>query len=153
MPYLLLALGCLIGLYTLYRFMLKANIHQIKALFLSCALIAMVIALLFMAITGRLAAALALMVAMAPVIKFIIDAWNADKKKKQDEERTAPNYEVSSVSEAYQILGLEDGASADEIEQAHKRLIKKVHPDAEGSEWMAAKLNAAKDLLLDKKDS
>lgn len=50
--------------------------------------------------------------------------------------------------EAYQILGLEPGASREEIHQAYRRLIKGVHPDSGGSPFLTAKINAAKDLLL-----
>lgn len=50
--------------------------------------------------------------------------------------------------DALDILGLKEDASAEDIKAAYKKLMKKVHPDQEGSEWMAAKLNQAKDLLL-----
>ncbi len=50
--------------------------------------------------------------------------------------------------EAYQVLGLKPGAGEAEIQAAYHRLIRAAHPDAGGSDWLASRVNQARDVLL-----
>jgi curved DNA-binding protein CbpA len=50
--------------------------------------------------------------------------------------------------EALAVLGLQPGADEEEIRAAHKRLMRMAHPDNGGSDWLASRLNQARDTLL-----
>lgn len=53
-----------------------------------------------------------------------------------------------SVARALQILGLDAGASQEQIQQRYRQLMLGVHPDKGGSGYLAAQINQARDVLL-----
>jgi curved DNA-binding protein CbpA len=53
-----------------------------------------------------------------------------------------------SHEEAKLILGLEDQFEKKDVELAYKRLIQKLHPDRGGNDYLAARVNLARDTLI-----
>ncbi|MFL0809275.1 MAG: molecular chaperone DnaJ [Agarilytica sp.] len=53
-----------------------------------------------------------------------------------------------SIDEALQILGLENTPSKQDIIRAHRSLIQKLHPDRGGNDYLASRVNLAKEVLL-----
>lgn len=69
--------------------------------------------------------------------------------RREGARRASPAPSASMArSEALKVLGLEQSASAEEVQEAHRRLIVKAHPDGGGSTYLAAKVNEARDVLL-----
>ncbi|ARU58507.1 DnaJ-class molecular chaperone [Oleiphilus messinensis] len=61
----------------------------------------------------------------------------------------SPSQDGMSVREAYDILGLRPGATDKEITTAHRRLMQKCHPDRGGTDYLAARLNLARKILME----
>jgi flagellar biosynthesis GTPase FlhF len=69
------------------------------------------------------------------------------RQEKQDRWRDAAPVKMSAA-QAFEVLGIKMGATEQEIRAAYNRLMKRVHPDVGGSDFLAKQLNAARDVLL-----
>jgi hypothetical protein len=126
----------------------RANVRTIKS-FVAwvCALGGISLAMMLI-MTGRGGIAIAALTLFGPLLW---DQWQAARGRpvrrmgaKPPPARGGP----MSREEAYQVLGLQPGAAEAEIRAAHKRLMRAAHPDGGGSDWLAARVNQARDVLL-----
>lgn len=87
----------------------------------------------------------------AQLLRAYLERVHGDEwQQPREESRAAEGANGMTRSEAYEILGLEEGAGEDEIREAHRRLMQKLHPDRGGSTYLASRINQAKEILLGK---
>lgn len=86
------------------------------------------------------------------LLEAYLDRAHPDWRDGEASSGTAPPPQQSAmtVEEAHRILGVKEGASEADIKAAYRRLMAQLHPDKGGSDYLAAKVNQAKDLLLKK---
>jgi DnaJ domain len=70
------------------------------------------------------------------------DTWTGERKAQSS------GTGAMTRDEAFAVLGLKQNATTQEIKDAHRRLMKDFHPDRGGSDYIAAKINQAKDILI-----
>lgn len=86
----------------------------------------------------------------APYLHRLWSEFNSAKQNPSQRQNKAATKGDMSVEEAYEVLGLKMNASESEIIAAHRTLMQKIHPDRGGSNYLAAKINLAKKVLLNK---
>ena len=81
------------------------------------------------------------MVKLIVLLALVAAAWIWWRRRKVTPRAMPP-------AEARALLGVGDQASLQEIREAHRRLISRVHPDTGGSAELATRVNAARDALV-----
>lgn len=142
-------LGMLAALLFAARSFSRASVANIKALLAWLAALAGLSLICLLLLTGRGPAALSGLVLFGPLI------WNWWKQHAAVQGAAAPPPARRGASmgraEALQILGLADPVSESDVRAAWVRLMRVAHPDGGGSDWIAARVNQAKDVLLDRR--
>jgi hypothetical protein len=151
-------LWLILGALTLFLFLgglrafERASVTTVKSLILWIIALGGLSLALLLVLTGRGGIAVGALTMFGPLIW---SRWRAAHPAgpgagAQSAGGEAPRPRTGSMTrqEAYQVLGLAPGASEAEIRAAHHRLMRTAHPDTGGSDWLAARVNMARDVLL-----
>jgi hypothetical protein len=148
MPFFLLGLVALLVLMGALGAFSRAKVSDIKQLgFWVVAIGGLLLSVLLL--FTRPAAGMAALVMVGPLLwSWIGQARHGAAPRGSGSRRRAEPGGRMTREEAYQVLGLKPGASEAEIRAAYHRLMRAAHPDAGGSDWLAARINQARDVLL-----
>ena len=149
MVMLALGLGVLAVLLWAARSFSRASVSTIKSLGVWVAALAGLSLAAMLLLTGRGSAAIGGLVLFGPLIW---DKWKQYRGPSPRLGTAAPRRAgPMSRAEALDVLGLTDPVSESDVRAAWVRLMRVAHPDGGGSDWLASRVNHAKDVLLGKR--
>lgn len=127
----------------------SSSAEQKKSRIITVALIIFAVVMILLALFQRMHWIGAFLAVVAPFARIALSTFLAYWKKRQQAsaQKTTPSGTLSR-EDALQILGLKDPCSKEEIIEAHRKLMQKLHPDRGGNDFLAAQLNQAKEFLL-----
>jgi hypothetical protein len=150
--------------FSLIRYGINCKPAERRRLVYIVAMMLASIVLLMLLLTGRIHYLAALGAAALPFIRklpallryipMLSGLFNkksensSTKQTNSDQTRSDKSSTDMPISMALQILELKEGASKDDILDAHRKLMQKLHPDRGGSNFLAAQVNMAKETLL-----
>jgi hypothetical protein len=156
----LLLLGTVV---LLLKWYVDADVKTLKSSLRWTGILLGLIIVILLAATGRLQVALAFLIALAAWAWRVFNAVTMIRgmfglgaggfggaRKSNDGTGTRSQTFTMAEEEALRVLGLSPGATPEEIKAAHRRLMAQFHPDHGGSNYLAEKINAARDVLLAK---
>lgn len=147
---ILLAAILIVSVLLLIRWFSQADPKTVRSLFKIIAVVVAIAAGVVLILTGRLYALIIGATALAPLTPFLIRFLKSGAEAEVGNNTQQSSSSFMSQDEAYRILGLSKGATTVEIKKAHKALVQKIHPDHGGSDYLAQKVNQARDILLGK---
>jgi DnaJ family protein C protein 19 len=123
----------------------RAQVADIKAFGIWAAAIGGLLLAVLLFLTGRGGLALAGLVLLGPMVW----SWIVPPRPRRPAgPRPFARNGAMSRAEALEVLGLQPGATEADIRAAHRRLMRTAHPDSGGSDWLATRINQARDTLL-----
>ncbi len=128
----------------------RAQVATLKQLGVWVVAIGGLLLAVLLLLTGRGATAIGALVMLGPLVwSWLGVSGGASKTGSGTAGRgSPPRAGPMTRAEAFEVLGLKPGASEEDIRAAHRRLMLAAHPDHGGSDWLAARVNLARDVLL-----
>lgn len=151
MLFLLLGAATLVVLMLALGGFSRAQVTTIKSFGIWVVAIGGLLLAAMLFLTGRGGSAIAAVIMLGPLVwSWLKTPGPGGARKPRFGGPAAPPPKRGGMTreEAYAVLGLAPGADAEAIRAAHRRLMRMAHPDSGGSDWLASRVNQARDLLL-----